>query len=90
MSSVCDHVIVALERHTKAAHLGLQVCCEEHGTRGQTAMGDAKVAEEGHPSAHLQDDVHQAACNIRSVAALQGAGGKLNVPIWNGTFLQGN
>ena len=88
MCSVGDRVIVALHGHTKAANLGLQVSREEHDTCGQIAVGDAKVAEEGHPSAHLQYDVQQAACSVRSVAALQCPGCKLSVPGWNGTQLQ--
>lgn len=88
MCSISDHVIVTLQRHTKAAHLGLQVSSEEHCTCGQVAMGDTKVAEECHPSAHLEDDVHQAACSIRSVGTVHCAGCKVGVPRWNGALLQ--
>ena len=88
MCSISDHVIVTLQRHTKAAHLGLQVSREEHCTCGQVAMGDAKVAEESHPSAHLEDDIHQGACSIRSVGTVHGAGCKVGVPRWNGALLQ--
>lgn len=53
-------------------------------------MGDAKVAEECHPSTHLEDDVHQTACSVCSVGTVQCAGCKVGVPRWNGPLLQVN